>query len=201
MKWKKTVLKKQDPPKSDLENMRRVNIDYYSNPKGNRQNCTNCTMAMELRLRGFEVEAQPTETGRNGVDFAKKMFPKSKNTVVQTFPDPVKERDEFYKYMRRESPKAQLGMNNALAKKAITQLKTEPPGSRGQLLITWGMSGGHSVMYRITDKGKVEVWDTQVNKVYNESQTKNLIKHTVAVQYQRLDNLEFNKKNISEAVR
>lgn len=198
---KKTGLKKQDPPKTDKENLKRVNPSYLLDPIGARQNCTNCTMAMEMRLRGYEVEAQRKEVGRDGKKFAKEMFPKSQNKEIQVFPDPQKDKEAFKQYMAKESVKANFGVNYALAKKTITQLKTEPPGSRGQLLITWGVQGGHSVMYRITDKGKVEIWDGQINKVYNEREASKLIAHTVATQYQRLDNVDFNKKKIKEAVR
>ena len=197
---KKTGLKLQEPPKTDKENLKRVNINYYSDPVGCRQNCTNCTMAMELRLRGYEVEAQPKATGRDGKEFAKQLFPKSKNKECLMFPDPEKHRDEFKEYMRKQEPKATLGLNREVANKTMSALKSEPPNSRGQLLVMWGMSGGHSVMYRVDANNKVSIWDAQIGKVYSESEAKRLLMHTVAAQYQRLDNVDFNKKKIKEAI-
>ena len=199
---KKTGLKKQVEQKTREEDAKRVNPEYLTNPNGAHNNCTNCTMAYELRRRGYEVQAQLKSSGRNGVKFAKELFPKSKNKEVMMFPDPKKDEDGFLRYMNTYEQKAYNGSNKELSTKTISALKSEPAGSRGQLLITWNRYGGHSVAYEITNDGKVNIIDGQTGKVYNEKQSEAFLRNGVATQYQRLDNVDFDAKKIKkEAVR
>lgn len=53
------------------------------------------------------------------------------------------------------------------SKDILNQLKSEPEGSYGNLMVTWAGGGGHSMFYRI-EKGKVAIYDAQVaNKISN----------------------------------
>ena len=91
------------------------------------------------------------------------------------------------------------------AKDIATKLRNEPEGSHGNLMITWKEGGGHSLFYRI-EKGKVVVYDTQINKVVKSMENfndkfidKNLDQSNGFTTYMRTDNLtpdyEYLKKN------
>ena len=188
----KTGLKlKTDKDMSREEDSKRTNPDYKLDPNGARQNCVNCTTAYELRRRGFEVEAEKRSTGRNGVDIAKDIF-NAKNNKPFMYPDPEKDRDAFINHCLKYENLARTGRNTECSKAAYKALKSEPKGSRGQLLITWSRWGGHSVAYEITKKGEVNIIDTQCNKIYSDAESKDFLARGIAVQYQRYDNKKLN---------
>lgn len=197
---KKTGLKKKTTTLSREEDVKRVNPEYETNPGGARSNCTNCTMAYELRRRGYEVQAKLRSNGRSE-KFTKEMFPKVKDVKVVTAPDRKKDEDAFLRYMNEYEPKAAAGRNTECSQKTINALKSEPPGSRGQILVGWNRWSGHSMAYEITSDGKVNIIDGQIGKIYNEKDSEKLLRHCVDTQYERLDNLDFDVKKMKEAVR
>lgn len=209
---KKTGLKKQATNKTLEENIKRVNPDYRLEGNNGKINCVNCSMTLELRRRGYEVQAQLTSRGKNGFEVAKECFPKSKNVDVQTYPkvefnkktnkpkDP-QAIDNWNRYWNKNEKLANVGGNKELAKNAISALKKEPAGSRGQVLVTWNRWSGHSMGYEVTSDGKVRIIDSQVNKIYSEKESEKMLRRTCSFSYQRLDNCEFNAKNVKECVR
>lgn len=208
-----TGLKLKSKEMTREEDMKRVNPKYKIDPLGSRQNCTNCTMTYEMRRRGFDVTAKPMLDGRNGFEFAKHLFPESKNKGIMPLPLPKgwddpkiedKETLDWSKYdafVATYEPLARRGANSELASKTISALKSEPPGSRGQLLISWDRWSGHSVAYEITSNGKVNILDAQSNTIYDERKAKKLLKHSIATSYQRLDNTGFDKDAVKEAMK
>lgn len=209
---KKTGLKKQVTEKSLEENVKRVNPDYRLEGMNGKINCVNCSMALELRRRGYEVSAQVTTSGKNGFEVAKQCFPKSKNVDVQTYPKVEFDKkthkpknpqamDEYVRYWNTNEKKVSNGGNKELAKNAISALKSEPAGSRGQVLVTWNRWSGHSMAYEVGSDGKVKLIDSQVNKIYNEKESEAMLRRTCSFSYQRLDNCEFSSKKVKECVR
>lgn len=199
---KKTGLKlKANKEMSREEDAKRVNPDYKLNPGGARQNCTNCTMAYEMRRRGYEVEAQLKSSGRDGVKMVEDIF-KAKNNVVMKYPDPKTQQDEFLRYVNKYEEVANRGKNKELAQKTLDAFHQQPPGSRGQMCITWNRWGGHSVAYEITADGKVNIIDGQIGKIFDEKQaTKEYFQRGIAVQFQRLDNCKVDTKKVKETIR
>ena len=194
----KTGLKlKANKDMSREEDSKRVNPDYKLDPERARMNCVNCTTAYELRRRGFEVEAQKRTDGRNGVDVAKNVF-NAPNKKVMMYPDPEKDRDKFIDYCLKYENLARTARNTELSNATYKALKKEPKGSRGQLLITWGRWGGHSVVYEVDNKGKVNIIDTQCNKIYSEAESKELFARGIAIQYQRYDNRSLNVEELKK---
>lgn len=194
----KTGLKlKANKDMSREEDIKRVNPDYKLDPERARMNCVNCTTAYELRRRGFEVEAEKRVEGRNGVDVAKNIF-NAKNNKPFMYPDPKKDRDAFINHCLKYESLARTGRNEECSKAAYKALKQEPKGSRGQLLITWGRWGGHSVAYEISKKGEIEIIDTQCNKVYKGAEVNEFLARGIAVQYQRYDNKKLNVEELKK---
>lgn len=190
----KTGIKvKADQNMSREEDTKRTNPDYKIDRTGAaRMNCVNCTMAYEMRRRGFEVEAEKRLEGRRGADVAKNVFGASSKKVMYP-PDPNKNLDGFWDYMLRYEGLARYGRNKELADKTYKALKQEPKGSRGQILITWNRYGGHSMAYEITKKGEVNIINSQVNQIMTTPQeVKEYLAYGVATQYQRLDDKKLN---------
>lgn len=209
---KKTGLKRQVTEKSLEENVKRVNPDYRLEGNNGKINCVNCSMTLELRRRGYEVSAQTTIGGKNGFEVAKQCFPKSKNTDVVARPKVDLDKkgnpkssiqvDEWNRFWNSQEKKVQSsGGNKELAKQAVTALKGEEPGSRGQVLVSWNRRSGHSMGYEVTPEGKVQIIDSQVNKIYNEKEAEKMLRRTCSFSYQRLDNSPINVKKLKECVR
>lgn len=51
-------------------------------------------------------------------------------------------------------------------KDIVNQLKSEPEGSHGNIMVFWAMGGGHSMFYQIED-GEPIIYDAQSNKTYD----------------------------------
>lgn len=179
-------LKEKGDKSNDIKEINpRFNSDDMS---GATQNCVRCTLAYEMRNRGYDVSAKLACQGMNGIKAAKAAFPKSSHTVVQDIPKGMKMTLELQK---TATPKG----NKELANKVISSLKSQP-NSRGQLILTWGPLGGHSVAYEVKG-GKVKIIDTQSGKVYSGNNLDELLVRSVAVSYQRFDNVDFDPKKMS----
>lgn len=165
-----------------------VNPRYSSEDQtGATNNCVRCTLAYEMRKRGFDVNANLSVIGLNHKSTLKKTFPGYKDNVVQKVP---KGRDYMLECERAASPKG----NVLLANKTKSELSKEPD-SRGQLVLKWSSGGGHSVAYEVKN-GKPKIIDAQSGKVYEGKNFDELIKRAVGVSYQRLDNLDYNAKKM-----
>ena len=67
-----------------------------------------------------------------------------------------------------------------------------PPGSRGQFIVSWKSGGGHSMVYEVDSKGHSTIRDCQVNETYTVEE---IISYGVSdVMFMRTDNLELNEK-------
>lgn len=206
----KTGLKKKVTKLSEKEDLKRINPGFIgyedSATHGHTSNCTNCTVAYQLRQRGYEVRAKKLNEGRNGVDFIKKMFPGCKTEFIEDYPDPKKitNRKEFEKrydeYVRNHDDLANNGRNYPLADKVIDRMSQEPAGSSGQMLIKWDYYSGHSVAYQISPSGEFRILDSQQAKVYSGDELRKLLAMTTSCRFQRLDNLDFDAKAVREAV-
>lgn len=201
---KKTGLKKQTTAKSAKEDLKRVNPGYHTSSgstNGSHDNCVNCTYAYELRRRGYEVQAKRNDTGRSGKETAKKYFKGVKHKGVVSPPKYNEEdQDEFLRFYER-AEKAKAKGNKELIQKVNEAMASEPPGSRGQVLVRWSKYSGHSTSYEVLDNGKWRIMEAQNGKIYEDKALKALLQEMCSFEYARLDNLEFDAKAIKEAVR
>ena len=205
---KKSKLRMKTKILTREEDAKRVNpsrkLDAYTGvSSGSTNNCVNCTMAYEMRRRGYEVQAKMNMTGRNGADVGKSYFKGAKKVSVQEAPKFNKnDQDEFIRYYNKEEPLARTGRNKALATKTIESIKkNSPPGSRGQICVRWDRYCGHSMAYEVTADGKVNIIDGQIGKVYNDKQAEKLLRRTCSTYFQRLDNCKVDLTKVKEAVR
>ena len=225
----KTGLKLIKPPKTPEENVKRVNPKYHTTDDvAYHMNCPQCSVAMEMRNRGYDVQAIPNKDGEYAELFFKKCFKPSPETKSVGKPHPGKEIAKKYnvetidkldrlekedpdKYEELQKEMVKLWedmydyrtMNNGKIFKEdfYKTLLKEPKGSRGQMSLTWNPSSGHSLTYQISKAGKLIIYDGQSGEVYTGKDIDNLLSAALVVEYRRLDNLELDLKGCKEAVR
>ena len=178
-----TSLAKKKMSESELMTkvVKPVNRDYPS--KGTKQNCRRCTVAYEMRRRGFDVTATKSimATGQHGLGMKKALN-------VNTRKYEAAENKVFTVANVR-------ALKNTDAPDALFKaLKGQPNGSRGEVAVGWLMGGGHSVAYEIINNKPVII-DTQSGKMFKNSQEwAKAYKYPAATAaYTRLDNKRLNK--------
>lgn len=146
-------------PMNETEIMSKVVKDI--NPDhpgfGTKQNCRRCTMAYEMRRRGYDVTATKTTNarGQHGTGLRK-----AANTKTGRF--------DWGENKVFPKGKVDYGDTNEAPNALFKHLAKEPNGSRGEVSIGWALGGGHSIAYEIV-KGKPMVIDTQSGKQIKNS--------------------------------
>ena len=147
---KLSQLKKKEKPTSSDEDVKVVN-PRIGQQKGTVNNCTNCTMAMEMRSRGYDVRARKKANGR---------FQDEWNEYFTGI-----KKDSWVKYSRRLDNKfyenKRIATNLYLV--LTHDIEKQGTGARGTLSLTWINGGAHSIFYRVTDGG-VKFYDGQTGK-------------------------------------
>lgn len=83
-------------------------------------------------------------------------------------------------------------------KDIVNQLKSEPEGSHGNIMVFWAMGGGHSMFYQI-ENGKPVIYDAQSNKKYNVNTIARHVNTNISGHcYLRTDNLTPNYEYLKE---
>lgn len=160
-----------------------VNPSYMSADSNNKNNCMLCTAAYDMRQRGFNVMANKANYGYTDAALLS-WYPKA-NLSSMTYA--MKSDGSHSKKSTKEYRQS-----------IISELSKQPSGARGTLMVRWNNSrGGHSVVYERTDSGII-IRDCQSNKTYSDPDK--FLKYTRSACYARLDNVDFDKKRIREAV-
>ncbi len=168
------TLKKEDQGKEyDLD----MANPGWENPDGGSQyNCPCCSVAYDMRRRGFDVNAKQTSVGL------------SESQIVTMYKDPV-----VHDVYLDKTDKAK---GYSLSDAAEEQLSTEPDGSRGIAWMTWNGGGGHAVAYEI-ENGVPYIYDAQPGtKVPIDEYVDNATTFT----YYRTDNLEPDYEQVKKVV-
>lgn len=209
---KETGFNKRTDARSPYADMENVNPGYKKNVASLNNNCVSCTMAFELRRRGFDVISQKSDIQVSGMyltlnsfkDAKPKMLdklgilevPKTKsNWQYMDFKD-----KKNWKNIWVESSKAaRKGKDIDFSNYVKDSLKKEK-NSRGSLFVQWGAGGGHALSYEVKS-GKVTIFDPQINKFYRtDSEIDKVLSHAWTGEFVRLDNLELNTKEIKKHV-
>lgn len=130
---------------------------------GTTMNCTFCTTAMVLREKGYDVKASKLKDGWYSDDLFSKTF-NSPQVAIK-----AKNNDQVY-----------------------SELGSHGDGAYGNLVITWGLGGSHSIFWK-NENGTTNFYDGQDGKAYTSMADKNmLLNYTVVsnTKYNRLDNCE-----------
>lgn len=195
----KTGFHKKAEEFTEKQDMAKVNPGYFNFDGNTKNNCMLCTLTYEMRRRGYDVAANKASYGYSEKDNerwfkgAKVISAKEHSKITVDRNDP-QWKEQKHKH-ERELTNAKFGLNKELADQTMAALSKEPVGSRGNLMVTWGAGGGHSMVYEVTGSGVV-VRDCQTNRIYTKPEK--ILKQCVSSSYCRLDNLDFNPEKIKE---
>lgn len=166
---------------TEEEDMRRVNPSFDSGVATFKVNCTCCTVAMELRQRGFDVHA-----GTDG------------DRMLNLGGTSDKERRNWYteennpydsaKYYKKSSNTAVRDFKNDIVKNG---------NSRGEVLVAWYSGGGHSMYYKV-NKGKLTLYDTQSNEKFVGAALDDFLSKADSIGFVRLDQATINVQYLKE---
>lgn len=157
--------------------MKKINPRKLIGAKGTYNNCGYCSLAMDMRRRGYDVRARIKESGVNHKD----LLSMYKNGKFETIKPITK--DGSTKIKKSQSIK---NIGDAL--------ESQGPGARGIITITYkGSFGGHAMFYENDKNGQLTVYDGQ-------SKTKNpsdifAISNLNSIMYMRTDKLQPTEKN------
>lgn len=150
------------------EDMSAVNIAYSSQqvtPRGantlHTENCGFCTIAYDLRRRGYDVKAIPNDDGISSFDI----------------PNLYKQKDGTKRdlsYVITSENKTSSGYTHDL----FDQLAKTGNGASGAVSVKWHNGGGHSLAYQVV-KGKAYILDCQTNTIYDEQDFSTLLADSV----------------------
>lgn len=159
-----------------LEDMKTVN---KTGELGYTQNCVHCVCALEMRQRGYDVDAMPKKDGTMSEQYDK--FFKNVQKRVSYTPEPMEywKKENFEKWTRD-------GYN-----KISSDISKEGPNARGYVSFVYnGWMTGHTVMWATDKNGKVTYYDGQSGSTEDPKRAMSL--STQYYEYARLDNLEVN---------
>lgn len=178
---KKTGFHKKTREMTEEEDLERVNPSYHNFDANTKNNCVLCTVAYDLRRRGYDVEAKTAVSGFYRDDIPR-WYKNPRFTLVQN----ATPRNIFGKSSKQDV--------EACCDALIDRLKKDGD-SRGMLSMTWnGTCSGHAVAYEVKN-GSVRLLDGQDNKIYDDPYK--LLKRTDGnFEIARLDNLEIRPKGI-----
>lgn len=186
-----TGFKLKSDPGSIKDDLLRTNPEYTNFNKNTKHNCLSCAAAFEMRRRGYDVQANKALFGYAADVTVPDWFTNAKTEFVgDLWNSKFKDRKAFEKL-------GVEGKNDKLASDVETTLLKQGEGARGILCVSWDTGSGHAVNYEVKKK-KVRIYDAQSSYYYPDS--KDLVKHAMAAKYIRLDDLDFDKDGIKEAV-
>lgn len=180
---KKTGLHLKTKESSKKEDAMAVNPAYMDFSDNTKNNCMLCTAAYDMRRRGYDVLAKKAAFGYQP-DYVKRLYPKA----VEIKPEQTVTKNDGTTAVSRKLMK----------ENTRNIILSQGDNARGNLIVTWKKSDtSHSMAYEV-ENGDIKLYDAQsgktldLDKVLNKSQECSLF---------RLDNVDFNKKTIKEAVR
>ena len=169
------------PPPKLSKNLKAVNPkhDIY----GTVNNCQYCVVAMDMRERGYDVQAWLRNDGGYEKDIAKWYDKPPKYTHLQV--KPLK-KDESNNSMRERA-------YNAI----MNKLEEQGDGARGYFGVNFMWGGGHAMYYKV-ENGKVNIYNPQN---VNDDVTDILaMADPNGFSYLRLDNLTPRNDGVGDAV-
>lgn len=178
---KLSELKRKDNPTNIDDDLKKTN-PRLGNQKGKVNNCTFCSVALEMRQRGYDVRARSKAQGAVVEKLYSNMF---ENFKMQKVRIPRNQKESRKNYVNRSY--------NTLC----NQIEKFGNGARGYIGVNWENANSGHAMYWKVDNNTVKFYDGQSGK-------KNLdrlfaLADPRSYEYARLDNLNL-KEGVTEAV-
>lgn len=189
--------KKKKKQYSVEEDLKAVN---GSNKILNRSNCIKCTLAYEMRRRGYDVKADKALFGKDAEIVTNKCFQNVKNTSIPGHgTKELLTNGRTNEKFKKDEKLALRGTNIKLYNDTIKHMSKQPD-SRGQMTVLFNSTnGGHSFLYEVKNH-KVQFMDAQLGMIYDEPFIKKVLSSSTICEHQRLDNLEVNDKYIKRFI-
>ena len=176
---------------------------------GHGDNCTRCTTALEMRARGFDVEATPMEQGQSMMSIASAFedtkvhggmydvltpqeYSKLKTILGDTSLSAEERTKKYTRYLlMHPDTTSRIAKANTTshADEFISYVNKLPDGARGNLGINYPSGGGHSIFWTKAN-GKLELYDGQTGDKYKDA--KKLLDGVVGHEWIRTDNKAVN---------
>lgn len=167
----KTKMPLKNKPSSIEEDATAINPQYESTKASSSNNCELCTMAYDMRRRGFDVIAR-------------------QNAPINLLYDiGSQDMKMIYKGAKEKHVSSE--------KQLQTELKKQPDGARGACFMSWGNGSGHVIAYEMVN-GSPKFVDAQDGKIHNS--LNNYSDRPSNLSYIRLDNIKPNYNLIRMAV-
>ena len=158
---------------SKQDSLQKVNPSKTTTLASSGNNCCLCTIAYDMRRRGYDVIANQHAP----IDLLYDISAEDVSWMYKGFPKETKTRSA-------------AGLEKALSK--------QPDGSRGAAFCTWGEgNGGHVVAYEV-EKGKPVLYDGQSGKKYEK--ISDLFDDVKDTSYIRLDDKEPDYEHVKIAL-
>lgn len=169
------------------EDMALVNPNYQTSEKDKYdQNCAVCTLAYDLRRRGYDIEASSEDVtmadGKTGLTM-KEIAACYKGAEIVTMSD-----------IGDKNPDATSAITDALSNEdgikigehMDKELLSHGEGARGHAVFVWTKGGSHDIIWEV-ENGKVVYRDCQTNQKIKLEEYSSLSKDML---YMRTDNLQ-----------
>ena len=177
------------------EDMKLVNPSRGSGEADIQNNCGYCTLAYDMRRRGYDVTAKKDANGTDPFELYKNYYKDAKppeRIVPKQYEEMLKKYENARPYMIT-TDRDYTNYQKALINDLQTELLKQGDGARGYLGVRWsGTTSSHSIAYEVHN-GKVDVMDAQSGKKKPLKSYENII---MGAMYTRLDNATPNYEKI-----
>lgn len=183
---KLSELRKKTAPDNTSSDMNVVNLNGKKHTAGRVNNCVNCTVAMDMRARGYDVLAR-----RSGHGFTAREWSNwYKDIKWETLSDSTPPKRGITNSIKNATTREDR--TNKAFYEMTDRIEKLPKNARGTVLITYeGMSGspagGHAMFWK-NENGRATFYDGQSKKVDPEKVFGLSIMESTL--WARLDNLE-----------
>jgi len=175
------------------EDMAEINEDYSAYDDSRSSNCANCTIAYELRCRGYDVQAAEYKSKDSYIGAQKDYDNIIYKNADRIWLNQDGERDRVKGVLNKIGLKFKyqkdISYEPDTVKNAI--LKHSGKNTRGAFCVEWDSGGAHSMVYEVDKKGKVQIRDCQTNRIYN---IEDVVDSVSRISITRTDNLEMQKE-------
>lgn len=216
-----TGMLKLAKPESIENSMVHANYGVLSYGRGRSHNCLRCSLSMEMRQRGWDVQSIPAKHGMDNSVW-NDWFDIKNQTIIQGGAEKARQEvlkgnmqnsEAFINALRMEraakkgdkNAKESLKNSQRLIKGAFETFGEKNPNARGSLGVVWlGASSGHSMYWTTDAHGKLTIWDGQIEKKYTGDQIDKLFERISPnfgrTEFIRLDNAEVKVDNMRSQV-
>lgn len=182
---KLSELKKKTAPTTAEADARATNPGFGVKQRGKVNNCVYCSVAMEMRKRGYDVIARSRGHGMSLLDCAK-WFKDSKPTALMSYRNPKESRKDWV---------------NRAYDRFCRELESQGSGASGIVVFQWEkLGGGHALYYSVGSNGRVNFYDGQSGKSGKALDVSFSLADPSEYAYLRVDNCEINP-TITESLR